>query len=212
MTSFTRPRRGGRRPMPGTGAAPTPSHLPPGVLRRAVLMSQATPGVDRTAVASERGRVVCVFGPPGAGCSTLIDAVTGASEMRTAVLRPGDGDLEDQVRAIRAEVIFIDGYPYCQQDERGRDLGVDAVQYLYDRRLVFPGCGGLIRVAVDPELSVRRGSATFAGIDRWFAGLPALEAHIRLLGLPYFVIHNEPGEQGATTAACQLARRASVQR
>ncbi len=168
--------------------------------------------MDRSAMEAERGRLVCVFGPPGAGCSTLIDVLARACETRTAILRPESGDLEEQVRAIRADVVFLDGYPYCHRDEKGIINGPEAVQYLYDRRLIFPGFGGLVRVAADPELSVRQGRATAGGIHAWFGALPAVEERVRLLNMPYFVVHNEPGPEGLETAVGELARRASIQR
>lgn len=204
MVGYANPRRRKQRPQPGQGQGPIVAPEPP-LPRR----GYADP---RAAAEPTRGRVVAVFGPPGSGVSTLVRCLCDAAETRTAVLQPGEGDLEDEVRRLRADVIFLDGFPPCKRGADGLITGPDAIQYLYDRRLVFPGYGAVVRVAFDPELSIRQGRATPGGVHAWFAGLSATEQHIRMLGLPYFVVHNEPGERGLEMAVGELARRASVLR
>jgi hypothetical protein len=142
----------------------------------------------------------------------VIQCLADACETRTAIVQPDFGDLEEQIRtaAQGVELVFVDGYPQGVIDEQGRPFGPDCVQYLYDRRLVFPGSGGIVRVMGDPEFGLIRRRASRGGIDRWFDVLPHIEERIRLLNMPYFVIHNEPGEHGLVQAVGDLARRASI--
>jgi energy-coupling factor transporter ATP-binding protein EcfA2 len=199
MTGFSRPRHR-RRIQPIVSPTPPQAQMPQGSGPRASVQ--------------ERGRIIGVFGPPGSGVSTMLRVLAGASSLHTAVVAPDFDDLEPQVRqaAQTSEVVLLDGYPPVGVAQNGQPAGPRAVQYLYDRRLIFPGSGALVRVQVDPELILRAGRATEAGIHAWFAGLTALESHIRTLGLPYFVVHNEPGEEGLTQAVGDLARRASIAR
>jgi energy-coupling factor transporter ATP-binding protein EcfA2 len=202
--------------VPGTGQPPTVSNLPPNARPNPFDQqpSQIGPLKQRASIEAERGRLVCVFGPPGCGVTSIIECLNDAFVgTRTAILKPDFGDLEQQARGIRAEVLFVDGYPHCgKADDRGNFFGPEAVQYLYDKRLVFPGFGALVRVMNDPEILIRRGSATPAGVEAFYQGLPATEERIRLLNLPYFVIHNEPNEEGLLKAVLDLAKRASISR
>ena len=128
------------------------------------------------------GRVVAVFGPQRAGVTTLCRVACSAA--RTPCRLVEDGllwdDVERAVLAARsdgAEVVFVDGYP--------RD--VHDVQWLYNKRFVAPGWGGLL-------VRVRREAV----LDHAFeASLPALETRIQLLGQPYFVVRADDAVQGA---------------
>ena len=168
----------------------------------------------RAAVLPDRGRVVAVFGPPGVGTSTVIRCLAEASTLNTTVVHPDFGDLDEQVRRAGTglDAVFVDGFPSLGLTPDDQPNGPAAIQYLFDRRLIFPGSGAVIRVACDPELTIRLGRATHEGTRAWYRQLPALEERIRLLSLPYFVIHNEPGESGLAQAVGDLARRASISR
>lgn len=187
---FSRPRKRRRPPEPGA------------------------PPATRAAIAPDQGRVICVFGPPGAGTSTVVRCLVEASATRIAIVTPDFGDLEEQVRSALATagVVIVDGFPHCGLTERNSPMGPVAVQYLYDRRLVFPHSGAIVRVAVDPELLIFQKRAGVQIVRSWFDGLPVLEAQIRTLSMPYFIIHNEHGEEGLAQAVGDLARRASINR
>lgn len=196
--SFSRPRVRRKPPQPTVSASP--------------LQANMSIPMGRGAAAPDPGRVICLFGPPGSGVTTILRILTEAASARTALLKPDFGVLRDQVRGIVAEAVFVDGFPKCGKKPNLEPSGPDEIQYLYDNRIVYPGSGAVVRVNVDPELLIRSGRATSGGIEAWFAGLPALESHIRVLNLPYFSIHNEPGEEGLTQAVADLARRSSVLR
>lgn len=205
MSEFSRPRR--RR------GPPTVSHLPPNARQEGPHATTIAPPQRGAAIAPETGRVVCVFGPPGAGTSTIIRCLAGATHLRAAVINPDFEDVAEQVRKQAADVVFVDGYPHCGLAlDAKTPAGPRAVQYLYDNRLVYPGSGAVIRVAVDPELLVHLRRATRGGVHRWYEGLTAVEARVHELNLPYYLIHNELGEEGLAQAVGDLARRASVQR
>jgi hypothetical protein len=200
MVEFSRPRKRRKR-----AAAPVVSAQPiqvPGPGRYA----------GRAAVEPTRGRVLAVFGPPGAGTSTILRCLAESAKTPIAVVSPDFGDLEEQVRAAAgASVVFVDGFPHTGfSDGDGKPAGPRAVQYLFDRRLIFPGSGAIVRVTIDPELLVRSRRATEEGIKTWFRGLPHVEEAIRGLSLPYFNIHNEPGEDGLFQAVQDLAGRAGI--
>jgi hypothetical protein len=193
--------------MPGTGPAPTVSDRPPGpdeqARARAVRRYEPQPTLasvqSKVAASPTPGRVIAVFGPPGAGTSTIIQCLADVSELRTAVLRPDFGTLSDQIDDIRrtaAAAIFIDGFPNS----------AEGVQYLHDNRFVCAGEGAIVRVQVDPELVVQRKSASLEGITAWNNKLAEIEDRIRVLNMPYFMIHNDDLEQ----AVIDLTRRANV--
>jgi len=207
MPSYSKPRH--RRPMPGTGQAPTPSARPPNA--QPAQQFESRPGSQRRHVTAEHGRIISVFGPPGAGSSAICNCIKQAfTSTRIAALTPDFGDLEAQIRAQRAEVTLLDGYPNNGTTNNGGSFGAEQVQYLYDRRLIFPGSGALVRVMIDAELLLWNRRASRQGIERWQGNLQSTEQRIRQLDLPYYVVHNEPGERGLIQAVMDLAQRASI--
>lgn len=199
--AYSRPRR--RR-----GQPPIVSARPPNAPARA-----ETPApVSRRSAQATPGRVIAVFGPPGGGVSTILEILAQSTLTLTPLIRPDFGDLEEQVRGARGEAIFIDGAPVLGRYENGEVSGPDSVQYLYDRRLVFPGQGALVRVICDPEVCRQQGGATPAALETWFANLSDVERRIQMLDMPYFVIHNQPGDEGLTFAVGDLCQRAGVTR
>jgi hypothetical protein len=157
--------------------------------------------MNRAAAAETEGRLICLFGPPGSGVSTIARILHDASELKTAVLEPDFDDFVDQVALLRrtgAQVIFVDGFPKSEE----------GVQYLWDNRLVHAGEGAIVQVMTDPELILHRRTATMGGIEAWYEQLGSIEEFIRRYDMPYFTIHNDDLEN----AVGDLARRASVTR
>jgi hypothetical protein len=139
-----------------------------------------------------------------------LEVLKESSQAAVAVIRPGWSDLEDDIRTAAAthDVVFIDGYPPHGVEENG----TDTVQWLYDSRIVFPGSGAVIRVSVEPVILCDTRQASADAVGAWYSRLPSLESRIRLLDLPYYTIHNEPGEEGLVQGAADLARRAGLKR
>lgn len=134
----------------------------------------------------EPGRCFAFFGPAGCGAGTILRALHEESETKTAFVEAGDAILSkvETARKNSAEVVLLDGLPVGEND----------VQWLYDERLVAPGWGGgIIRVdrhaVVDHEFSAR---------------LVAIEARIRDLSMPYFVVRNDDPERAAVDIACRI--------
>lgn len=159
-------------------------------------------------VAPTRGRVIALFGPPKSGVSTLLRVLQECAQTPIAVLRPGMDGFADEVRqaAQSVEAVFLDGFPFIA------DGAAETAQWLYDERLIFPGSGALVRVAVEPNALTQERKASADGVRGWFRHLDAFERHARVLQLPYFTIHNESGEDGLAQAVSDLARRARVTR
>lgn len=150
-------------------------------------------------VAPEPGRVVAVWGPPRCGASLLADSVAGAAQRAAVVRASFDADLDAAVRSASADLVILD-----------MPMTPDRVQYLWDRRLVYPGSGALVRV-IASERDCRERGAHPEAVNLWWRELPKVEARIRELSMPYFCVHHEPGEDGAVQAAFALARRAGLQ-
>lgn len=176
----------------------------------------AAPQDPRGRVAQTAGRTIAVFGAPGSGVSTILRCLRDASNARLAVLAPGYEPLDEMVRIASqndgAEAVFLDGFPTVGRRPDNSPFGAESAQFLYDRRLVYTGMGAIVRVDVDPDLLVAHGRATRGGVEAYLAGLPELDRRAQMLGLPYFVIHNEPGAQGLENAVATLAMRAGVDR
>jgi hypothetical protein len=145
----------------------------------------------------EKGRVFALFGGHGVGKSALLKIIAGAAETGVAVIAAMEADEESQQEVERAvvadivadkrrgdaEVIFLDGCP----------RSVDDVQWLYDERLVAPAWGGCV-VRVDRN----------AVVDTAFArALPAIEARLRDLSMPYVVIQNDDLERAVVNLLCR---------
>lgn len=134
----------------------------------------------------EPGRAFAIFGPRGAGISTLLRVLHEESETPTALLTLSP-QLEDEVEAERArgaEVLLIDGAPTSAED----------VQRIYDARIIAPGWGGGV-IRVDRN----------AVVDRDFpARLLPIEQRIRDLSLSYFLVHNDDIEQAAINLASRI--------
>lgn len=166
------------------------------------------------------GKVWCVFGAPGSGVSTLVRLVAEATDRNVVVVAPTFGDLYEQFLVARAklpDVILVDGYPTAGFEDaaegphaRGPAVGPAQVSYLYDRRLLWPNNGGLIRVDASATRLVAGQRATRGGIASYLDGLGDLEARVRLLGLDYAVVHNEHGREGLVAATLDLARKVQL--
>jgi hypothetical protein len=144
-------------------------------------------------------RAVCIFGPPGCGVTTVCQVLANASRQRVVIVTPGDIHIEDAVeRAYRdgADHVLVDGVP----------KSAAAVQDIVDSRLVFPGNGAVIRIST----SRPHGNVTEGGWRLFFNELTEVERRIRLLSAPYFVVQNEPGEEGLGAAIAEVARRAGI--
>jgi hypothetical protein len=145
--------------------------------------------MPRAAEAFTHGRVFAVFGPPGAGVTTLVRSLLAESTAASGIMWADD--IEARRKTTNAEVFFLDGYPKT----------VDDVQRLYDDRWTAPGFGGAI-VRVERAALPRAAHAAF-----WRA-LDAVEARIFFLGIPYFVLHNDV----PTRAVIELAGRTGLWR
>jgi len=149
---------------------------------------------------AEKGRVIALFGPPGAGLTALAHVIRDASNLDIAVLRDTEEqalpERADFARMLGAAVVIMDGFPSFPED----------IKKLYDARLVYPGSGAVVRVVTDPELCVRRGYKTPDEVLAFNKRLPLIEEAIRGFNLPYYVVHNDDLEQ----AALDLAKRAQI--
>jgi len=141
--------------------------------------------------ATELGRVIAFFGPPGAGLSLLLKLIHEESDTTTALVVPDFGPLESQIEGARQhnEVVLVDGFP----------TNAEGVQHLWDNRFVTPGDGAIIQLRVDPELLLsgqrKQPPPTRQVLTRFNARLAGIEERIRQLDMPYFSVHNDSPEQ-----------------
>jgi len=182
MASFARPtRKRGRT---------APSRDVPG---RTSAGTAPTPG-------GRDGYVVGVFGATKVGVSTLLRVLTKSAHTDIVALDWNPLALDGIKHNLKqgVQVVFIDlGQAYDSD-----------VQALYDNRFVGPGSGALIHIDC-AEISLPEDGRRMRAEWRQ-AMLPSVEKRAQILGMPYFVVRNERGEEGALTALADLARRAGV--
>lgn len=152
-------------------------------------------------------RVIVVFGPPSSGVSTVVNALSNASETSNIVVPYyGPRSLPDVHGALsQAEVVFVDvdGGVFDEED----------VQGLNDARAVHTGSGGLVRLyASDADCMARsedRPDYINPGdLRAWSRRMPTVEERIRTHNLNYFMIPNQDLEEAVKT----LALRANISR
>lgn len=140
----------------------------------------------------------------------LADAVTTSLK----VIIPNFDDLAARCQAVDGDIeaVLIDGFPHTGRFEDGAPFGPACVQYLYDRHLVYPSSGAIVRVEADPNRLIAQSRTTGPAVQQYRAGLEPLEERIRLLGLhnQYFTVHNEEGADGLIQAVSDLAQRARL--
>ena len=163
--------------------------------------------MNRTLEASQvtDPRVMIVFGSPLSGVSEALQVLHEVSRMGTNLVRGGDWlDAAQQSLDGGNAVTLVDASALCAEH----------VQDAYDRRLVYPGSGALVRLWSSPEEALRRAQAkgrsdvTRDSINDWGKGILGLEDRIHKLSLPYFMVPNEYGRLDNTIA--ELARRAGI--
>ena len=157
------------------GRGPRPGATPPAAKRMPVVGGDRPPPViKRPKRDLERGRVVSFFGPPGTGIDRILLAVHEECTTPTALVVAHDelDQVDSQVLEFQqsVDVVLLDGLPRSVED----------VQWLYDRRYVSPAGGQLVRV-----------SRNAVHNPAFEASLPALEAAIIALSLPYTVVFTD---------------------
>lgn len=171
------------------------------------------PRQRRQVISQQRDRqVVCVFGPPGSGVSTILRTLVECTRDDIDVVVPEFGELADQVQKSGARVVFVDGYPHCGlKPDNVTSAAGSAVQYLYDKRLVYPGSGKIVRVYAPAEAILRHRRASADGFRLFNERVSELERVVRLL-MPgeYRAVHNEDGEDGLAVAVHSLAKHAGL--
>ena len=143
-----------------------------------------------------RGRCFAVFGPPGAGTTTIIKCLLDCTEADCATVfgLSGDALVEGVAMAQKAaEVVFIDGI-----------ADADDIQLL--------ATGGCIDASNDG--AVIQVHATVAMLEderlKFSALRTAIELHINTYSVPYYTIYNE--RDRLVTPILDLARRAHLRK
>lgn len=150
-------------------------------------------------------RVIVIFGSPLSGVTEALQILHEVS---------------------RTSTNLVCGTDWIDEAEKSRDSGcpvtlVDApvslaeAQDAYDRRLVCPGSGALVRLWSSPEEILRRArekgrnEVTKENLDKWTQNIQGLENYvIHTLQLPYFMVPNEFGR--LTNTIAELAQRAGI--
>lgn len=151
-------------------------------------------------------RVILLFGPPGSGVSTVLDAFSASTETPNEVVPYVERSSIREVEAAmeRSELVLL--------DVPGGLFGVQDVQDLVDNRIVYQGSGAIIRLYAPNESIVERAAKErpdYVSIDdliSWLGELSPIESRIREHNIDYFMVPNVDLVEAVT----QLAKRASV--
>ena len=149
-------------------------------------------------------RVIVVFGSPLSGVTEALQVLHEVSRVDTDLVCGEDWlDVAEKSRDSGRAVTLVDA-SVCSAD----------AQSAYDRRLVYPGSGALIRLWSSAEEALRRArekgrsDVTRDTLDQWGKNILDLEERIHKLSLPYFMVPNEYGRLANTVA--ELAHRAGI--
>lgn len=149
--------------------------------------------------AAATGHVVVVFGGPKSGVSQALQVLHEESRTQTVLLDGRDEDWMDHAEAAVAQgaIVLVDA---AKPD----------AQALYDRGLVIPGSGALVRMWTSKEEAQRRAGEedVSEAVDAFVQEVKDLDRHTQILGMPFFMIPNE--RYWLDAAIGELARRAGI--
>lgn len=197
-------KRGGRRTKLKRGQGPQvggPFCESPDVTTNELVVREP---VEIESLQVQEPRVIVVFGSPLSGVTEALQILHEVCRTNTNLVCSTDWLNE-------AEKSRDEGCPVTLVDASVQDA---EVQDAYDRRLVCPGSGALIRLWSSTEEALRRArekgrsDVTADSISEWGKNILGLEDHIHTLNLPYFMVPNEYGHLANTIA--ELARHAGI--